>query len=340
MDVIKPAAKADFDERMTQEIAQAIQVLHSLQGWTNQDAFAQFKADFLERYGEREVPLLEALDDEAGIGFERDDDSMVEPLLAGLSFDPLHETEPLSEEEGPLHSLLARRVDEVRASREVVLELDKQLLQELRVADPPPLPDALAAMGVLFPGSRGESGFFLQSVSGPSGANLLARFCHADPRLAECVQAHLRAEEALAPEGTILAEIAHLPEAQVGNIASRPVLRHFEIPYFATSTLPPDRQIQLSVTIEITDRERSRARSGVGKHVGRLKCAIALAEKDRNGAVFLAQHQQVELAVAVEIGGGQAKGVLEIQGGILRRLKTAVAVADQDGGKRWAVGIQ
>ncbi len=46
----------------------------------------RFRKEFNERYEGREVPLLEALDEEVGIGFERSGDSGAEasPLLRGL----------------------------------------------------------------------------------------------------------------------------------------------------------------------------------------------------------------------------------------------------------------
>lgn len=244
MDVIKPAAIACLDQHLTQDILRAVDLLHSIQDWTRQAVFQRFIDDFVERYGDREVPLLEALDDEAGVGFDNEGAYGCEPLLAGIDFRASPESIP--HEEAPIRSLLARRVEELRANKSLVLELDEQLLEELKARDPLPLPDAFAALGILFSCAPGESGFFLQSVSGPSGANLFARFCHADEHLAERVQEHLRAEETIAPRGAISAEITHLPEGEVGNVVCRPILRHFEIPYLGTSALPRDRQIPLS----------------------------------------------------------------------------------------------
>lgn len=89
---------------------------------------------------------------------------------------------------------------------------------------------------------------------GPSGANLLARFRHADQRLAECVQAHVQAEEALPSGGAVFAEIVHLPEGRVGNVLCRPVLRRYEIPLLATPGVPVDRQLALSdLTVSVRD---------------------------------------------------------------------------------------
>jgi thiopeptide-type bacteriocin biosynthesis protein len=56
----------------------------------------------------------------------------------------------------------------------------------------------------------------------------------------------VRAERTLWPDDVVFAEIAHLPEGRVGNVVCRPHLRQYEIPFLATSALPPDRQIPLS----------------------------------------------------------------------------------------------
>jgi lantibiotic biosynthesis protein len=244
VDMIKPPAVASLDRRVVNDILDAIQALHSFRDDSSQSAFRQFKEEFQDRYQEREVPLLEALDDEAGVGFESEDNPALEPLLAGIDIRPAEETSPV--EDKKLQPILAPRLEELRAKNEIVLALDSDLLNELKVANPLPLPDAFAIMGASFRGPEGEQSFYLHTVLGPSGANLLARFRHADERLAEYVQAHVNAEEALHPGGAVFAEIAHLPEGRVGNVICRPVLRRYEIPLLATPGAPVDRQIALS----------------------------------------------------------------------------------------------
>ena len=45
---------------------------------------------------------------------------------------------------------------------------------------------------------------------------------------------------------SVYAEIVHLPEARIGNILFRPVLRQYEIPYLAGSILAREHQIPVS----------------------------------------------------------------------------------------------
>jgi len=118
--------------------------------------------------------------------------------------------------------MLLRQLQECWANKNTVLELDSELLQELTVNTPLSLPDSFAAMGVVSCMPEGMQGFYLQSVSGPSGANLFARFCHSERRPTGCVRDQLRAEETLHSASAVFAEIAHLPEGRVGNVVCRP----------------------------------------------------------------------------------------------------------------------
>ena len=58
------------------------------------------------------------------------------------------------------------------------------------------------------------------------------------------METHLRAEEACRPHA-VFAEIIHLPQPRAGNVARRPVLRAYELPYLARSGADPDRWLRL-----------------------------------------------------------------------------------------------
>src|SRR5262249_55010048 len=93
--------------------------------------------------------------------------------------------------------------------------------------------------------SRGEFKLVAPMVVGPSGVTLFGRFCHGDPELRRCVEAHLRAEEALRPEA-VFAEVVHLPDGRMGNILCRPVLRGHEIAFLGRSGAASIGQIPLA----------------------------------------------------------------------------------------------
>jgi hypothetical protein len=122
------------------------------------------------------------------------------PLLDGLA---------LSQPEGvrswtARDAYLLQRVQRVIESGEREIDLGEQDLASLEPADPPlPPPDAFVTFVALAAESesaldRGDFTLRIDGVGGPSGAESLGRFCHADPDIHRRVAEHA-AEEALRP---------------------------------------------------------------------------------------------------------------------------------------------
>ncbi len=241
VDLVKPTDGAAVGTRVADEVARAVTLLHAVFPGIEAPELRRFRDAFTARYETREVPLVEVLDPDLGIGF--DDGGSPTPLLAGL---PIRSTSSTVVDWHARHDLLVRLA--TSGVREVVLEA-KELLDLADPADPP-LPDAYAAVAVLAAPSGeavddGDFQVWVRSYEGPSGARLMGRFCHADPELRQHVEQHLRAEEALDPDA-VFAEIVHLPEGRIGNIAARPVLRDHEIVYLGGSGAEPDRRLEVS----------------------------------------------------------------------------------------------
>ncbi|MEO8337432.1 MAG: lantibiotic dehydratase family protein, partial [bacterium] len=205
VDLSKPAPAARLGSNVIREIATGAELLHRI-GRSGDAILDAFRSAFMARYDSQQIPLLEALDEEMGIGFPIRGDASpdAEPLLAGLAFpsrsDP---TTYWGAREATLLRLLA---DALAAGRDeiVLTQRDVDALAPTN-ASPTPLPNAYAAMVTVGARSeealkRGDFRVLLSSVNGPSGANLLGRFCHADATLTERVREHLRAEEALDPD--------------------------------------------------------------------------------------------------------------------------------------------
>ncbi len=278
VDAMKPSPNARLSQGLVDEILQAIGVLHSIQSAARQTVFKKFKEDFQEKYQDREVPLLEVLDDEVGIGFEKRDEmgALVEPLIDDIDLALAGDDDEFTYKRS--ETALLRKVEELWNRGDHVLHLDQKLLEALRIENPLPLPDAFSVMGSVLAlaetgsenSTEGKQRFYLGGVQGPSGANLLGRFCHLDDRLTNFVREHVREEEELkAGDNLVFAEIAHLPEGRVGNVLFRPVLRRYEIPYLATSTVPADRQIPVSDLMVSVRNDRVVLRSR------KLNCEVA-----------------------------------------------------------------
>ncbi len=249
VDLVKPAQEATLGSRVVSEITRGVRILHQLAPPQGPGGLARFREKFSKRYETREIPLVEALDEELGIGFERSDSPLAEasPLLAGLPFGAGdREAMPWTGRDALLLGKLAHALAE--GAGEIALEASD--LEALASQQRRPLPDAFYAMATVAAESdraiaQGAFRVLLQYVDGPPGALMLGRFCHADQTLHEFVRAHLQAEEARRPE-QLFAEIVHLPDGRTGNILCRPVLREYEIPYLGRSGAPADRQIPVT----------------------------------------------------------------------------------------------
>jgi thiopeptide-type bacteriocin biosynthesis protein len=265
VDLVKPVAVAHLGQAVVDEIEHGVRLLHRLARRPGDDCLSRFREALVARYEGREVPLVEALDEDSGVGFDTLSSGATDAssLLEGLSF-PKTMAETVAW--GQRETTLLRRLTETLASGHGVLHLEPPDLEALTEPNPPPLPDACAVRASVAAASEaalanGDFQVLLGGLGGPSGARLLGRFCHADPELHQFVAQHVRAEEALEPEA-VFAEIVHLPEGRLGNILARPVLRAYEIPYLGTAGVPAARHLPVTDLLVSVVGERIRLRSG------------------------------------------------------------------------------
>jgi thiopeptide-type bacteriocin biosynthesis protein len=250
VDMVKPAANAALGRRVTDEMAHVLAVLHRIQVGSFVSPLVRFCDEFDARYGGREVPLLEALDEESGIGFDRwTAPSAESPLLEGL---PVVSSGDPPREWNARERLLLAKLEKAWSSGADQIELDEADQAALAAPHPRPLPRSLAVVATLVAEateSRGDRPpdyrLHFHSALGPSGVNWIGRFCHGEERLRSEVEAYLRDEEALDPDA-VFAEVVHLPEGRIGNVLLRPVLRDHEIAYLGRSGCDPERQIDVS----------------------------------------------------------------------------------------------
>jgi thiopeptide-type bacteriocin biosynthesis protein len=257
VDMTIPGGGLCLGQSVTNEILRGVEILHRLgRPSPEQEELARFRQAFAQRYlgqtappyATRWLPLVSVVDEELGIGLGEPQPGLRSSLLDGLEFPLLLDSRvPWSMRDrlllGKLHEAIGQ------GCQQIVLE--KGDLEEMALSEPLPLPDAFAAMVSLSAVSEkalngGAFQICFERLSGPSGANLLGRFCHADPVLRQHVEQHLRAEEALQPDA-IFAEIVHLPEeGRIGNVLARPRLREYELVYLGQSGAPVEKQIPMT----------------------------------------------------------------------------------------------
>jgi lantibiotic biosynthesis protein len=269
VEMIKPAPNAACGTAVLGELARAALLLHQITP-AAKDALEAFRAAFTARYQAREVPLLEVLDDETDIPFDRESARLQEhdPPLDGLPFPMPPETsrDSLTGRD----AFLLSKVEALRSEGRENWDLTDADIARLTQRARAPLPDAFSVMAVLSAAGTcvgDEFALFVRSVYGPSGATVFGRFCHAEPRLREHVARYLADEEALRPDA-IFAEVVHLPDGHFGNVVARPVLRGFEIPYLGGSGVAEAHQIPASDLLVSVQGSRVVLRSSrIGREV-------------------------------------------------------------------------
>lgn len=314
VDMVKLPAEANLGPEVMTEIVRGVDLLRRLSARARQESLERFRKDFQERYGEqREAPLVEVLDEEIGIGFERASDLGAEasPLLRNLALSP-----PAAETSypwGPRQAVLLAKMQEAEAGGLQQMELTAEDLERMAPAgagEPQAFPDAFQVVATVAAASpqaldRGEFQLLVGNAGGPSGARLLGRFCHAEELLCDQTRKHLRAEEALHPEA-IFAEIVHLPQGRIGNILSRPVMREYEIPFLGRSGAPEERQIPVTdLLVSVSGNQIVLRSRRLGREViPRLTSAHNFAMRSLGLYRFLCTLQSQEIAGGVGFSWG------------------------------------
>ena len=219
------------------------------QNRTEHANLSQFKSRFTDRYEQQEVPLQEVLDVECGIGYGTFNNNTA-GFANGLTFNQAADSSKQS-----FNYLLRRKLESsaVRAESSITIT-DEDLLPLIQ-----PQESCLAFAGHQSGGlfgnlygkdeagiDSGEFQFHLRLINGPSGANMLGRFCHLHTAVADWAKDIAASEAQWLPEDTIYAEVVHLPQERMGNILLRPVLRGYEIPFMGRSGAAADQQLPVS----------------------------------------------------------------------------------------------
>jgi len=243
-DLVKTPQKGLLDVKIQNDIHKGLNWLVKLTPMKMETTLGKFFKSFLKRYDTREVPLVEALDEEMGIGYHHTPGmGDTSPLLDDIAFrakisDDAHtHADPvITFLHGKLIKSLADGTMEIDLS-----EKDYHSLENKTEA----WPETFAVfLSLLSSGDKKHprGTIYLHAAGGTSAANMLSRFCHADHKIYTLVKQIVEKEQELL-EPSVLAEIVHLPESRTGNILLRPAFRNFEIPYLAASGVKRDHRI-------------------------------------------------------------------------------------------------
>ena len=253
VDSYRPASSS-IDNKLSDELLKGASLLQLLTtDGSIKDSFTDFKTAFINRYEGQWVSLAEVLDTESGIGYGKFATSGMEesPLIDKL---PIGNGAAASNGQQPAdtESFKWKLYQQAILENKIEVVIEDSIIETLSKKEflESGLPDSICMMVKINAASAediddGHYNITLQPPSGPSGGNLLARFCHLHPEIERLTRLTLEEEGAHHPDA-VFAEIVHLPESRIGNILMRPALRKYEIPYLCGSTLDEKFQIPLS----------------------------------------------------------------------------------------------
>lgn len=257
-DLVISTKELKLNSDIPNDVLKGIEIMNKLTPKRTNENLLKFKEAFYERYEEREIPLLQALDVESGVGYIQNTDNRdLNPLVDDIIIPIDTSKNDYNIKWNKLQSILLRKYNESLSKGLDEIEITDQDISDFDV-NWDDLPTTFNAMVEIIssPGIDKHPIIKFSSAGGSSAANLLGRFCHSSSDLYDYVTKITETEKD-AFQDSVLAEIVHLPESRTGNILLRPQIRDFEIPYLAKSSFSEDYQISIKdIVVSVKNRKK------------------------------------------------------------------------------------
>lgn len=288
-------------------VVQIKQILSKLAYREKNMKLSRFAQKFQEHFGEREISLLVAIDPELGISYD-ENEGLVSPLLEGLEL--YHIDNQDNDRQGrncELNAFMNKIAQKsiVNGFSEVVLEeKDLKELEEFINNDPDLANEEFYILGSIICSATEEFDkenflFDLKVVANSSATKLGSRFGYLKDDVKTWNKELYKSTNELDNDG-VVAEIVHLPDYTAGNVLKRPTLSDYEIPFFASSSVPPENRIALGDLYVSVRNQKIILRS---KKLGKIVYPkLTSAHNFRNGIPiyhFLSDLQQQDVVVGM-----------------------------------------
>jgi thiopeptide-type bacteriocin biosynthesis protein len=239
-DLFKNPQVATLNSEIQENILETLHFLNKITPKNNNQNLTNFKKRFTERYEDQEMPLLQVLDTETGIGYPFKDTNGINDLVDDLVG---YYTPSISEIKWTnVQSTLNRILNKSIADNQYQITLLEEDFADIDHSEKS-LPHSFAVrFNVL---NTNKNTLVLKGTGGSSAIIMIGRFANGNEQISKIVSELSEFEQKQAGN-SILAEIVHLPESRTGNILARPSFRKYEIPYLAKSSVDVDHQIDLS----------------------------------------------------------------------------------------------
>ncbi|RZT97555.1 lantibiotic biosynthesis dehydratase-like protein [Ancylomarina subtilis] len=256
VDSFKPTKKCILSQDIVEDVKKGIMIIDKINNYTHGSPqnLINFKNQFRERYGDRQIPLLDALDVESGIGYNSylnllsDNSEIIEGIeIPSTSKDNM----VLSEAE----VFFYRKMNQALSMRQMEIQLTEDDLKDFKDVGSN-LPLTFSAVIELSYSKDKKLKIGLGEVGGSSASNLLSRFGSSNDKIKTFACEICDKEKELIGNNKIIAEVVHLPESRFGNVLLRPTLREYEIPFLSKSSVDIDNQIKLNEIMVSIENDR------------------------------------------------------------------------------------
>lgn len=239
-----PVARCTLDKGIVEDVLKGIEILNRLSVKRDPADLKSFKERFVAAYGQEEVPLLQALDSELGVGYNQTDSRNNLPEAAEALLTPrFGGTYDIRWDR--LNTFLFRKfTDSLKKGEYEITLTDEDLAHFDTQWDA--LPDTISVV-IQFAGGKEQEGekekIVIDFVEGP--ASRFAGDAYGNhSRVRELVKTIAAREEEINP-GAIHARFVQLPEPGIPGTPSPAGPFRYEIPHLAGSTVPGEFQIKL-----------------------------------------------------------------------------------------------
>lgn len=253
-----PPNTAAWQQTHLKELDKALDLLSRLAHTTSPAELIldRFKKRFAEKYDTQEVALTEILDPECGIGFPAAEQ------MGNTTHNPVAEKMNLVTRKNTLPKISAGNSwlqEKLEATSPAALHKGIQLEAQL-AALPEKKADRIApqfsVMGMRLP----EGKIFIQNAGGAHSNILLGRFSYFDEEMSSFCNT-ISATDNQATDDIMYAEIIHVPEGRLGNIARRGQLAAYEIPLLASGSVANENQLPVTDIMVSVQRDEIVLRS-------------------------------------------------------------------------------
>ncbi len=227
------------------EIVKQLEKLLPFNTATKSNDLERFKNAFYQKFEDREIALLEAIDNDLGVGYGKimGEETFYTPLIDDLimptQFDD-NKRKWTDYEAFILDKFVQyqqNKSGQINITDEDIAMLSQQIVQENKQK----VSATFAALGSIYATSQTDFdqlnfSFLLKNCGSNSAISLMSRFGSEQKEIANALHEVVEYEKEIVPD-KLLAEIIHLPEGRVGNVLVRPQIFDYEIPFLGTASV-------------------------------------------------------------------------------------------------------